>query len=539
MKLNFFTFVIVLTVPIVLQTNTFALELGAPFKNGAIFQQNKPIIIWGKSIPGVAVKVKFLNDSVSGQCSNDSIWKFSIPAKNAGGPYSMQIKDHISSIDLNDLYIGEVWLASGQSNMELKLSEFPTLLSAEKATAQFPLIRQFTSSNAKNGWVSCSPLTVNNFSAEAYYFAKHLHLHKSNCAVGIILAARSGSHAVSWFPDSISMPVRDKVCQSFYDFWVQGGRISTFGGYSQNFTTHIRPVLGYSICGIIWDQGESGVNGTTTRNDSLTLDFCWSSMLCYWRQFWNVGEIPFIFFQSPKGGGWTKLTPLPNQPSSPVVKPEEGHSFEKYPFVLSMPQTALAVCNDLTYNLHPTDKDRYGYRLFIAAKQSVYNKTFTRYKGPKINKWYLEGNDIILIFDTENSLQVLGSSTIQGFSVAGIDKKFVWATAQIISGNKIRLRPGINISPYYISYGCHNSNYFNLFDSDSFPTFAFYKKIDSIAVKIVSKKLPNNLTTPLLNQKSERILITGKSLTYEKSAQNVICKTEKKSTLLKQYFNKR
>ena len=463
-----------------------------------VVQRGLPVHIWGSAGPGEAVSVTFRGETRS--TAADPLGRFSLylPPGEAGGPFELTIKA-ANTIALTDVLVGDVWIASGQSNMELPVSSAANAR-AEIASANFPRIRLFQAIDkvsdyplddiAARGWAACNPDNVAKFSAVAYYFARHLQ-EKLDVPIGLIETDWGGTPADAWTSlrslsaDAALMPVfaawarinddRATVLlerQKQERDWARAAAKARSEGaappprqWQPNgnnswmlaglFNAMIAPLTRFPIRGAIWYQGES--NTSPERAPLYTRLF--QTMIRDWRRAWGQGDFPFLFVQ------------LANFKSSPESMWPEVRDAQRQ--TLALANTGMAVIIDIgdPDNIHPTDKQDVGLRLALAARAVAYGEKL-EFSGPLYRQTTPEAGGLRVWFDHAQDGLNAKSGELQGFEIAGADRKFVHAAARI-DGSAVVVSSAEVSAPAYVRYGWANNPTGNLYNSAGLPASPF------------------------------------------------------------------
>lgn len=470
-----------------------------------VLQRDKPIHIWGWSDPGEKVSVEF--HGISRAAAGDTLgsWSVFLPPEAAGGPYQLTVSSS-NKIVLDDVLVGDVWFASGQSNMEMPLKGWPgaplknsaeevahaaqpqiRLLNIPHKTADFPLY------NADTSWTVCSPETAANFSAVAYFFGRELNAHE-HVPIGLIDSTWGGTVAEVWVSlqsiaaDAALMPVfatRAHMMQTEGEMAAilakekredlaatQAGQPAPKHPWHPDpaswapaalFNGMVAPATPYTIKGVIWYQGES--NSRLAWAPMYAKLF--PALIADWRAQWHEGNVPFLFVQI--SGFLSDAT----EDWAPIREAQRRS--------LSVANTAMVVTMDIgdPDNVHPADKQTVGARLALAARAVAYGEN-VEYSGPLFRQATPEGDAVRLWFDhTDNGLVAKGDA-LQGFEIAGDDGRFVTAAARI-DGKTVVVSSAKVPEPKYVRYGWANAPVVNLFNSDGLPASPFTSE-DAIPV---------------------------------------------------------
>jgi sialate O-acetylesterase len=468
-----------------------------------VLQQETPANIWGWADAGEKVSVKFAGKTAETAADAKGRWQVKLEDLKPGTTGALTISGK-NTLTVNDVIVGEVWLASGQSNMEWIVGNSKDG-PAEIAAANFPAIRIFTAvknaqaepqENVPGQWEVTSPNSVWHFTAVGYYFARKLHQALGQ-PVGIIHSSWGGTAAELWTPkavlasDPIYKPILDawqmKVAaypqaKAAYDAEMakwrdeekaareagrpvppeprgpQGG--DAIGSPSSLFNGMIAPLAPYTIRGAIWYQGESNA-GNARQYRKL-----FPSMILSWRRAWDA-EFPFLFVQLANFNA--TQTPPTGQPGpSKWAELREAQTM-----TLDLPRTGMAVTIDIgdSTNIHPKNKQEVGRRLSLIAEATVYFHE-QEYGGPLFTDAQTEGARIRLSFRNSQGLKASGGDKLKGFAIAGADRKFVWADAKIDGDHILVSSPDVK-APAAVRYAWADDPECNLVNQAGLPASPF------------------------------------------------------------------
>ncbi|MGQ9455092.1 MAG: sialate O-acetylesterase [Armatimonadota bacterium] len=431
------------------------------FTDNAVLQQGTSIPVWGSADDGERVTVSFAGQTVS-TIARNCRWMVRLKPLKAGGPYTMTISGlNNTTIELKNIMVGEVWIASGQSNMQWPLAQ---TLDAERtiSSANDPLLRLYTvphvpaakpATDVSAGWVECTPETVKNFSAVAYYFARSLR-QALNVPVGIIHTSWGGTRVEAWtsLPALQSDPDFDESVQDIKDYGTAPNHPAAL------YNGMIAPLIPYAIRGAIWYQGESNVRHAYRYEKRLT------NMIMNWRKDWTQGNFPFLIVQLAPYG---KILQEPAESSWAELREAQLMTS------LHCPNTAVVVTLDVgdPNDIHPKNKQPVGERLALAAQAIAYGER-TDYKGPRLVSMMTRGDRAVLEFsDTGGGLEARGG-LLTGFTIAGEDRKFYNAQATIV-GNKVVVHSPEVLKPVAVRYAWADAPIANLFGKNGLPAGPF------------------------------------------------------------------
>jgi sialate O-acetylesterase len=450
-----------LMIAVICSISLFAkVSLPAIWSNHMVLQQNTKVKIWGWSDPAekISIKVGWDTTTYTVKATGMAKWETTIASpQNAGGTFTVTVSGSSNTIVIEDVLIGQVWLASGQSNMEMNINwgmkyeeEVKNAANNEirffqipKTTAAFPM------EDVKAQWVVCTPETMKNFSTAAYFFGKKVN-EQLKVPVGLISSNWGGTPAEVWTPEDLVM--NDPALKS------AAAKINTAEWWPSvpgaAYNAMIAPLVNFPIAGVIWYQGESNT-GTAASYQQL-----FTAMISSWRKKWNT-ELPFYFAQiAPYTYGNNNICALLREAQTKST-------------VLA--KTGMIVTSDLVDNIndiHPKLKKEVGERLANYALADYYGKTGVAYKSPVYKSMQIEKNKIRISFsDTEKGLMIKGK-TATDFFIAGADKNFLPAMVKIEGNTVVVWNKDIN-SPVAVRFAFSNTAMPNLFNSEGLPVNLF------------------------------------------------------------------
>lgn len=462
-KKFFFLSIFLLSFSLISNTLIAEIKLPAVFGDHMVLQQQTDAAIWGKAAPGKTVTVvpswDKRNYAVKASASGD--WKLTVKTPVAGGPYEISISDG-QILKLKDILIGEVWVCSGQSNMEMPMKGFrnqPVNGSNEAiALSANPSIRLFTVERKTsltlmddfNGkWMECMPENVVGFSATGWFFGNMVQ-KALGVPVGLITSAWGGTRIEPW----MSEPGVSK-----FDFVKMPDKNQT-GTLSPQlptvlFNAMINPMAGYGIRGAIWYQGEAN---RLEADNYLKL---MPGLIGNWRDEWGIGDFSFYYVQiAPYDYGY------PGQNSAFLREAQLKASSV-------LPNTGMACVLDCGEKdcIHPADKKAAGERLAVLALAKTYNKKGIEFSGPVLKEMTIEGNLVKLTFDhAQNGLTTYGKE-LTNFKIAGENQRFYPATA-VITSTGITLYSPV-AKPVAVRYAFDDFVTGELFNTEGLPASSF------------------------------------------------------------------
>jgi len=475
-------------------------KLPAIISDNMVLQQETPAGVWGWADPEEKVTVKFAGKTAEAVADEKGKWKVKFEGLAAGAPGELTIAGK-NTLTLKNVVAGEVWVASGQSNMEFRTAG--TKDAAEEIkVADFPMIRMFTvQKNAQASpvedttgkWEVCTPQTVPGFSAVGYFFARRLYQTLKQ-PIGIIHTSWGGTPAEHWTPKPVL--AADPVYKGIFDSWdkavadypkakekydqdlaswkeltktppaagqkhppqprePRGG--TAFGGPGCLYNGMIAPILDYTIRGAIWYQGESNASQPDLYKKLFP------TMIKTWRLAWKNEEFPFLYVQlanymqrheQPTDTNWARLR-------------------EAQLETLDLPHTGMAVIIDVgdEKDIHPKNKQDVGLRLALWAEATVYYRD-QEYSGPLPGGFQIEEGKARLTFRNGQGMKTSDGGKLKGFAIAGEDKKFVWADAEIQGDHIVISSPQV-ATPVAVRYGWDDNPECNLINSTGLPASPF------------------------------------------------------------------
>jgi len=471
-------------------------KLPAVVGDNMVLQQNTSASLWGWADVGeqITVRASWLDEAVKTKASQDGKWLAKVPTPKASGPHTITIKGN-NTIELKNVMSGEVWICSGQSNMQWTVSNSNNP-EEEIAAANYPNIRLFyvprtvalePQDDCKADWKECSPETIGGFSAVAYFFGRTLN-RELNVPIGLIHTSWGGTPAESWTrreileSDDKFIPIveRHERYQADYpklleeyeiklgEWKVAAEKAKTDGkeqpkkpGAPRNpvnswtpsglYNAMIAPLLNCTIQGAIWYQGESNA-GRAYQYQTL-----FPAMIENWRTDWKLGDFPFYFVQ---------IAPYKGQ--IPEIREAQLIALK------NVPNSGMVVTTDIgdVNDIHPRNKQDVGKRLALWALAKTYGENKVVCSGPIYRAKRIEGNRIRLYFDYVGSGLLADGGELTHFTIAEEDKDFVPAKA-VIEGSTIVVSSPNVTNPADVRFGWENSAEPNLFNREGLPASPF------------------------------------------------------------------
>jgi sialate O-acetylesterase len=427
------------------------------FSDNMVLQQKSEVTFWGwaKSGETVILKADWLDNGVSITAGNQGVWKLTITTPSAGGPYNISIKGY-NEIILKNVMVGEVWLCSGQSNMEWSAQSGIINGQDEINNANYPEIRLFTvlqstslypQDHFTGEWKVCTPETMKSFSAIGYFFARKLH-KELGVPVGIINSSWGGTPAEAWMPEETIMNdsfLREAAAKQKPVPW---GPVET----ARIYNSMIYPMLSFRIAGALWYQGEANTINAYAYEKIL------SSLIGSWRGKWGY-EFPFYYAQI-----------APYKYGSPYEGVLVREAQRK---VLEVSNTGMVVLSDIgdTLDIHPKNKQDAAMRFATLALKRHYKITENEDSGPLYKGMTVDKNKVFISFDNSEGLNCPGKK-VTCFEVAGEDKIYYPADATI-KGQQVIVKSDRVKTPRFVRFAWSNTATPNLFNAANLPASCF------------------------------------------------------------------
>jgi sialate O-acetylesterase len=438
------------------QLSRASISLPEIFSDNMVLQQKSEVILWGWAKTGekVVIKADWMDTGITTAGSVQGTWRITLKTPAAGGPFNISFKGQ-NEIMLKNVLIGEVWLCSGQSNMEMSAQSINNS-EEEIMNADYPEIRFFTVSTSTSlspqehlsgNWRVCTPETMKPFSAIGYFFARKLQ-KELGVPVGIINSSWGGTPAESWMPEEVVLKDENLSKAAAMQKPVPWGPVEP----ARIYNAMISPVIPYRIAGVLWYQGEANTINGYAYKEMLT------ALISSWRNKWGY-EFPFYFAQiAPYKYG--------KQYEGVVVRDAQRK-------VLEVPNTGMAVLSDIcdTLDIHPKNKQDAALRLANLALSRTYGKTGPDDSGPLYKSFSVEKNKAVILFDHSEGLHSTGDK-ITYFEIAGEDRIFYPADAKIKDRSVIVQSKKVKV-PVAVRFAWSNTAVPNLFNGAGLPASCF------------------------------------------------------------------
>lgn len=480
--------------------------LPAIFKHHMVLQRDQPVPVWGWAEPGQEINVKFAEQAKIAHADKNGRWKVVLdPMPASSDPEILRVSGQSTEV-IRDVVVGDVWLCSGQSNMAMTVKGVD---GAEKeiAAADFPLIRMFfvqsftattPQEQCKGVWQNCSPRTIPNFSAAAYFFGRELH-QKLKVPIGLINSSVGATPIESW--TSMEAMRNEARLQPLLKRWEKDvGAYEQPENHAKNeaakkqwegavkaaqaarqpsppppaylgsdplhasrpgnlFNGKIAPLIPYALKGGVWYQGESNAVNGPLYGIQLPL------MIHDWRTRWGA-EFPFA---------WVQLPNYKQRETEPAAPSHWARLREAQARALATTShTGMTVNIDIgdADNIHPTNKQQIGHRLALWARAQVYGEKI-EWSGPRYENHVIQGSEVIIHFQHSGGIKTAdGDAAVKGFIIADETRHWHWAEARIQDRRVIVSHAAIQ-RPVAVRYAWADNPEVNLVNSAGLPAAPF------------------------------------------------------------------
>ena len=446
------------------------LKLPALVSDNMVIQQSTQINIWGWAEKNKTVEIipSWTKTRVSVNSDGGGKWKTTIKTPTAGGPYSIHLKSNRESITLKNIMVGEVWLASGQSNMEMPIKGYASepingnneliLHSKNSNIRMFTVKRNSSIQPAEDcigSWQEANPENTPNFSAVAYVFAQKIN-RVLDIPVGIIHSSWGGTPVEAWTQkEAMDKAVTAEEKSTFRYNQVKNKREQD--APSQLFNGMIHPLLNYNIKGVIWYQGESNRNHPKVYQKTFPL------MIENWRQLWNNDLMPFYYVQIAPYGRYS------GEVNSAQLRETQLKTMDL------LDRVGMAVTLDIGENqsIHPAEKIKVGERLSYWALAKDYNIQGIQFSGPVYKSHKIDGDKIMISFDYASMGLSTYGQPLNNFEIAGTDGIYHPAKAKILRNGTLEVFSEKVKDPKEVRYGWKNFLVGTLFNTFGLPASSF------------------------------------------------------------------
>jgi sialate O-acetylesterase len=474
-------------------------KLPSLFSDHMVIQRGLPVHIWGTATAGETVHADFRGHAADAHTDKVGAWSISLPAGDAGGPFTLTVRG-ANTLTFSDVLVGDIWLAGGQSNMEMPVGINPpwkmgvTNYKEELAAANYPSIRLFhvqfqhadypQTDTVATPWTAVTPESVNGFSAVAYFFGREVYQHE-HIPIGLIESDIGGSPAEAWM--SMDSLTADPALFGVFQNWAavtdkeylrrrkeivtadtdrakgvdaaiiagEQHRDTIFNGPAQLWNAMIAPLTPFPIKGILFYHGVANAN---PEDRALAYKHLFETLILDWRKRWNEGDIPFLYVQLQNHEAHEDL---------PRIREAQLQTLE-------LPNTGMAVAVDIgdPKLYHPLDKQDVGHRLALWALATTYHQNVGEYSGPLFASAERQGQSIVVHFTHTTGGLVAKGGVLKGFEVAGADGDFVPAQASI-AGDTVVATSAKIASPQFVRYAWASNPPCPLFNGAGLPAATF------------------------------------------------------------------
>ena len=502
------------------------------FRDNMVIQREAQAPVWGKADAGEQVTVTgSWGESARAVTGEDGKWSVKLQTPAAGGPHTIALKGK-NSVELKNVLSGDVWLCSGQSNMEFKLkllslvnrkrtapqfAEQAAYIKQEMNRAEDTNLRMFTVTpntitspvklidKVEGEWLACAPANNPGFSGTAYFFARELRNSLPEVPMAMIVAAKGGTRVSPWMPaeayqhsawaaeyyadyhaklvdwdaDKAQAEYRAalaawKASDKKADRPKEPKDLPTYQQFpSTKFNCMIYPLIPYAIKGAIWYQGENNATRNTPHYEGN-----FRAMITAWRARWGQGDFPFYFAQL---ANWKKQ----------VTEPQESVGWasicDQQRRTLGLNNTGMAVLYDIgeAKDIHPHNKMDVGKRLSLWALKKDYGQDISVWSGPLYRSHEIMDGKVIIKFDSVGSGLMAGEKTgtantkasdrpLKHFQICGADRKWKWAEAVITGKDSVTVSHKDVKQPTVVRYAwAKNAGSANLYNKEGLPASVF------------------------------------------------------------------
>lgn len=455
-------------------TNSLLAELRLPgiVSSNMVLQRNATVELWGWADPNeqITIKVSWLNQNEVITADDMGKWRTAVTTTNSKAPQIIEIHAQSSSITLNNVLFGEVWLCSGQSNMEMPVKGYegqPIFGSVQAiADSNNPNLRLFTVSKVGSqypldsiekyiSWQEATPASVSEFSAVAYFFGRQLQ-EILDVPVGLISASWGASSVEAWMSIEAISPWQ-KINIEADDLTREANQTPT-----ALYNAMIHPLIPYSIKGVIWYQGE------TDRLEPEKYKTLFPAMVNNWRQQWGLGDFPFYYVQIAPFYYYGTNDEFQTVHNSAFIREAQLNCLD------AIPNSGMAITMDIGDSLciHPPKKKEVADRLLYNALGQTYGFSAVDGIAPRYDSIIVKDGGIILKFKNAES-GLYAYDELVGFEISGVDRIFYPAKAQIVNNRDVIVKSNSVPEPVAVRYAWRNWVVGSLYDVNLLPASSF------------------------------------------------------------------
>ncbi|TLX75586.1 sialate O-acetylesterase [Labilibacter sediminis] len=447
------------------QVGFSTIKLPEVVSSNMVLQRNTNINLWGWASPNekISIKTSWIKKAIQVTADADGKWSTQVKTTLSKTPQSINLKSKESDITLSNILFGEVWLCSGQSNMRQPLKGYrgqPTIGGNEAvAFANNNQIRLFGVKEKASEtpldhlieydvWTQATPASVKNFSAVAYFYGLQLQ-QILDVPVGLIMTSWGGSSVQAWISNDVLQPIQLFDLNN-YDLTKRPNQTPTV-----LYNAMIKPLIPYTIKGALWYQGEAN------RKEYKLYEELLPAMVKDWRTQWNQGDFPFYYVQIAPFGY--------KDINSALIRESQLKCLDL------IPNSGIAILTDVGEEkcIHPAKKKEVADRLLYNALNKTYGIKEVDCMGPVYKSHEVKDSTIIISFDFAEEGIYSTEEIISGFEIAGEDKVFYPATAQIVNRKSLKVYSAEVKEPVAVRYGWKNWFEGTLFDANELPASTF------------------------------------------------------------------
>lgn len=446
-------------------------KLPAIVSSNMVLQRNTTVVLWGwaDATEEIAIEASWLDETLNVEADNAGNWRVEVKTTNSKEPQTIKMKSNTSDITLENILFGEVWLCSGQSNMQQPVKGYggqPTF-GGNTATSRSdnPNLRLFTVDRVGSktplndvekytAWQQAHPDNVSDFSAVAYFFGQQLQ-EILDVPVGMIHTSWGGSSVQAW--------ISKEVMSSFEEVNLEDVDITKGTNHIPTalFNAMINPLISYTIKGVLWYQGESN------RREPTKYTEFFPAMVKDWRNRWDIGDFPFYYVQiAPYMYGNNKV--FETVDNSAFIREAQLQCLDL------IPNSGIAITMDIgdDYCIHPPKKKEVADRLLFNALNQTYGYKTVDFAGPIYESLEVKDGEIILKFKNAES-GLFAYDGLEGFEIAGEDKVFFPANATIEGYKNVLVKSKLVQNPVAVRYAWSNWVIGTLYDTNLLPASSF------------------------------------------------------------------
>ncbi len=456
---------------LLMQSIQAEVKLPAIVSSNMVLQRNTTVVLWGwaDAKEKITIETSWLNKPLNLETDTDGRWRVNIKTTNSKEPQTIKIKSKSSDILLEHVLFGEVWLCSGQSNMQMPVGGLPgqptfgALEAIAKSKNQNLRLFSVDRIGAKTpqeklagytGWESANPDNVRDFSAIAYFFGQQLQ-EILDVPVGMIHTSWGGSSVQAWMSKEVMDPF-EEVNLKEVDISNRTNQIPT-----ALYNSMIHPLIPYTIKGALWYQGESN------RAEPKKYTRLFPAMVEDWRARWGIGDFSFYYVQ---------IAPFIYGSNNAFTSPDNSAFIREAQLQCMdlIPNSGIAITLDIgdDYCIHPPKKKEVADRLLFNALNQTYGYKTVDYASPVYQSLEVKDGGIVLKFKHAET-GLFAFDELEGFEIAGDDKVFHPANAKIVDRKNVLVKNEKVPNPVAVRYAWRNWIVGTLYDINLLPASSF------------------------------------------------------------------